>query len=280
MDYIWQLELRSWLEKYKAFPVEFQDSAIAFFEKAFALINKPDKAWFGLHSSRASLVVGQLYVVAIHKSAGNDQGIWLLVDETAPLINGLHYVPVKSTTKSLFPLQWGLVSSYALLPKLLENRLLWESFYSASVKVNCVPSGVDRDTVQLKWGKKRLTEIFNQDDSTLVRNEMIFAERVKRASNERPERRRMKLALANKQPRKIKLDTWSFQRNPDVVAEVLYRANGICESCHQPAPFLKRSDNAPYLEVHHCKPLAEGGDDSIENAVALCPNCHRKAHYG
>ena len=24
--------------------------------------------------------------------------------------------------------------------------------------------------------------------------------------------------------------------------------------------------------------LSEGGEDSIENTVALCPNCHRKMH--
>ncbi|HDR7378766.1 TPA: HNH endonuclease [Bacillus toyonensis] len=39
-------------------------------------------------------------------------------------------------------------------------------------------------------------------------------------------------------------------------------------------------DGTPYLEVHHVVPLATGGEDSVENAVALCQNCHRKAHYG
>jgi 5-methylcytosine-specific restriction protein A len=26
--------------------------------------------------------------------------------------------------------------------------------------------------------------------------------------------------------------------------------------------------------------LASDGDDTVENAVALCPNCHRRAHFG
>jgi 5-methylcytosine-specific restriction protein A len=34
------------------------------------------------------------------------------------------------------------------------------------------------------------------------------------------------------------------------------------------------------LEVHHKKQLSEGGEDTVENAIALCPNCHREAHYG
>ncbi|MEY0334745.1 HNH endonuclease [Providencia rettgeri] len=32
--------------------------------------------------------------------------------------------------------------------------------------------------------------------------------------------------------------------------------------------------------MHHVEWLANGGEDSVENAIALCPNCHREAHYG
>jgi hypothetical protein len=32
------------------------------------------------------------------------------------------------------------------------------------------------------------------------------------------------------------------------------------------------------LEIHHVQPLAEGGEDSADNVVLLCPNCHRVAH--
>lgn len=31
-------------------------------------------------------------------------------------------------------------------------------------------------------------------------------------------------------------------------------------------------------DVHHRKPLARGGRNTIENAIVLCPNCHRIAH--
>ena len=50
--------------------------------------------------------------------------------------------------------------------------------------------------------------------------------------------------------------------------------------CRKPAPFQKRRTDEPYLEVHHKKPLAQGGEDTVKNAEALCPNCHRKAHFG
>ena len=47
----------------------------------------------------------------------------------------------------------------------------------------------------------------------------------------------------------------------------------------KPAPFNKPTGE-PFLEVHHVIGLAEGGPDIVENAVALCPNCHREAHHG
>lgn len=81
-----------------------------------------------------------------------------------------------------------------------------------------------------------------------------------------------------KAPKKAKSTTTEYYRLPEVVAYVLQEANGRCESCFNQAPFL-RSDGTPFLEVHHVKPLAKGGSDKAENAVALCPNCHRACHY-
>ncbi|MFZ7119481.1 MAG: HNH endonuclease [Eubacteriaceae bacterium] len=94
------------------------------------------------------------------------------------------------------------------------------------------------------------------------------------------EERQKRIMNANKRPRTITLTTTTYQRNPDIVAETLERSSGICEKCNQSAPFLKSSDNSPYLEVHHIIPLSKGGYDSIDNTIAVCPNCHREMHYG
>ncbi len=69
-----------------------------------------------------------------------------------------------------------------------------------------------------------------------------------------------------------------IERDPLVKAWVLQKANGICELCDSPSPFLK-SNGKPYLEVHHINHLANGGSDTISNAIAVCPNCHRALHY-
>ncbi len=54
-------------------------------------------------------------------------------------------------------------------------------------------------------------------------------------------------------------------------------AQGICQLCDKEAPFLDRQGN-PFLEVHHINYLSKGGEDEIDNVVALCPNCHRRIH--
>lgn len=91
-------------------------------------------------------------------------------------------------------------------------------------------------------------------------------------------KKRLKAALPKPTQRVLVQNV--FVRNADVVAEVLERADGHCEKCGKPAPFLRAKDKRPYLEVHHKITLASGGDDTVANAVAVCPNCHREAHHG
>ncbi|MGF0240571.1 HNH endonuclease [Rhodococcus sp. IEGM1300] len=69
----------------------------------------------------------------------------------------------------------------------------------------------------------------------------------------------------------------AFVRDPAVRAWVRQQANGKCEGCAKPAPF--EMDGRPFLEVHHVKHLAQKGSDRPSNAVALCPNCHRRCHH-
>ena len=74
----------------------------------------------------------------------------------------------------------------------------------------------------------------------------------------------------------INVATRQYQRNPIIAEYVKRRAKGICNLCGKEAPFLVKGK--PYLECHHIIPLSEGGEDNINNTVALCPNCHRKMH--
>lgn len=107
-----------------------------------------------------------------------------------------------------------------------------------------------------------------------------FDRQVQAAARLSREERNARMRAWPPTPKRMQVTATVFKRNPLVVAAVLERANGHCEDCGQPAPFQRNSDRSPYLEVHHIEHLAEGGNDTPENALALCPNCHRKRHFG
>jgi 5-methylcytosine-specific restriction protein A len=83
----------------------------------------------------------------------------------------------------------------------------------------------------------------------------------------------------NQSPKSTTSAITQYQRDSTVKAWVLREANGKCECCGGPAPF-QGADGMPFLEVHHVQQLADNGPDTVTNAVALCPNCHREIHYG
>lgn len=107
-----------------------------------------------------------------------------------------------------------------------------------------------------------------------------FSEKLEQSLELSSKQRKLRLSKAPKRPQAVEARTTVYIRNPDVAAEVLARSKGYCESCGHQAPFIRASNGSPYLEVHHRIRLADGGDDTIENALAMCPNCHRMAHYG
>lgn len=68
-------------------------------------------------------------------------------------------------------------------------------------------------------------------------------------------------------------------RSVEIKKYALLRAKGQCENCGKDAPFVN-SNNIPFLEVHHIFSLSDDGPDHPINVAAICPNCHREAHYG
>lgn len=73
--------------------------------------------------------------------------------------------------------------------------------------------------------------------------------------------------------------TQEYNRSPKVREYVKRRADGTCEGCGKPAPFISKTGD-PYLHAHHIQELSDGGQDTIESVIALCPNCHYRVHHG
>lgn len=70
-----------------------------------------------------------------------------------------------------------------------------------------------------------------------------------------------------------------YRRNRRIAEYVLRRSGGNCESCENPAPFMK-TNGSPYLEPHHVNRLSDGGLDHPRFIGAICPTCHREIHHG
>jgi DNA-directed RNA polymerase subunit M/transcription elongation factor TFIIS len=74
-------------------------------------------------------------------------------------------------------------------------------------------------------------------------------------------------------------ETPTYNRSPAVKEYVKARADGMCEGCREAAPFTSKTGE-PYLHAHHIHELSDGGSDTPDTVVALCPNCHYRIHHG
>ena len=125
-----------------------------------------------------------------------------------------------------------------------------------------------------------LTESIHLPVETQERLQSDLAAEIQQSESLNDEALQARLATAARLPQRVQVISVGYRRNPDVIVAVLRRARGVCERCAEPAPFVRRSDGSPYLEVHHWVSLSAGGEDTIQNAAALCPNCHRELHHG
>lgn len=70
-----------------------------------------------------------------------------------------------------------------------------------------------------------------------------------------------------------------YNRSSEVREYVKARADGHCEGCGELAPFTSKTGE-PYLHAHHIHELSDGGSDTPDTVIALCPNCHYRVHHG
>jgi hypothetical protein len=94
------------------------------------------------------------------------------------------------------------------------------------------------------------------------------------------EYRKRQQGRAGMQPRSSIVSTVVFERDDYVKAIARKRADHKCEIPSCTAVAFLDDHGIAYCEVHHIKPLAEGGPDTIENAACVCPGHHRELHLG
>lgn len=157
-----------------------------------------------------------------------------------------------------------------------------KDFYYSKSTITTTLSNGKIDELNSETSKEYFKKI-NTDEYIILfqyRN-ILFEEEIEKSKQDSSEKRNQRLSKIENTKPDIYITTMPrFKRNPDVAAEVLLRAKGKCEECKNKAPFIKKSNNTPYLEVHHIISLSDGGDDTVANCIAVCPNCHRKLHFG
>jgi hypothetical protein len=81
-------------------------------------------------------------------------------------------------------------------------------------------------------------------------------------------------------PRRKDAQQLVYERSPLVIAITRKRAGYSCEVEGCTSPTFVTDDGERFVEVHHLTPLAQGGEDTIENTACLCPTHHREIHHG
>jgi hypothetical protein len=119
----------------------------------------------------------------------------------------------------------------------------------------------------LQWKNTGMKELAPKEQSTLLQQGVVDSPRLNNVG----------LPPGQQHPKKLSSTQQIYERDNAVRAWVLEKVRGICELCLEEGPFLLPNGER-YLEVHHVVPLAEGGPDTVSNAVGLCPNCHRRVH--
>ena len=61
------------------------------------------------------------------------------------------------------------------------------------------------------------------------------------------------------------------------MAQIKVYRNYTCQFC---STKIQKANGGFYIEACHITPKAEGGKDSLDNILILCPNCHKLFDYG
>ena len=91
---------------------------------------------------------------------------------------------------------------------------------------------------------------------------------------------RARSAQRSVRPTRRVLDAYGYDRDPLVITIARKRAVHRCELHDCAHPTFETSEGVSYTEVHHIVPLAEGGQDTLDNVACLCPAHHREVHLG
>ncbi|WP_211115127.1 EVE domain-containing protein [Nitrospirillum amazonense] len=157
------------------------------------------------------------------------------------------------------------------------DRRVWDEFFDpAAQRINV--DAVEREFARL-WGDTHMVPASAREAHQQLEDASREAEGLDLSDLlTRYDARRKGQSSAKPAVRAV--ESRAYDRDPYVVAITKKQAGHRCEIPDCPHPLFAGLDGRPYVEVHHILPLAEGGVDTLENAICLCPGHHKEAHFG
>ena len=70
------------------------------------------------------------------------------------------------------------------------------------------------------------------------------------------------------------------KRKQKIRGQQIYIKKKLLKLQNKPHCEFCGNDNKEILQIHHIKPISEGGDNAEKNLIILCPNCHKLVHAG
>ena len=269
----WQNNVQYWIQEHCHQKPNVAESVVTFFAKAFSHTRCPRHAWFGVHKSAISLVVGGLWLAAVCRSS-KDKGAWLLLDQGQPAIEGIEYEPVPSTQASSSPLIWAHASSLEMVSNLVTHNSIWNAYAVASEKIFDSPRiSANRDAWQIKQKKKRLSEFWQTYQPSVDRiegnQEHLFPDEVRSSQ-----------FFYEGSVRQVSVNT--YERNSTARAKCIAHHGTSCVVCDFNFETTYGEVGEGFIHVHHLRPLREIGEeykvDPIADLRPVCPNCHAIIH--
>lgn len=157
-----------------------------------------------------------------------------------------------------------------------------EYIYQGRVKLDSAPFqetqlDIDKNNRKVLIFPLKLTD---QASPAPVPEKDFFKARTIREKNVKKlseEELRKRIQFSSNKASKRQVISKKYESSEEIKELAKRKAKGKCMLCNNDAPF-KDKLGIPFLEGHHIISLADGGPDTEENVVALCPNCHRRMH--
>jgi hypothetical protein len=159
------------------------------------------------------------------------------------------------------------------------DRRVWNEFFDSA------SSTLRSDTLIHEFNRLWLeAESTNQRAAEAIAAAAIVADEAERLEelslDELLAKSRARSSQRSGRPTRRVLNAFEYDRDPLVITIARKRAGHRCEVHECAHPTFETSEGVTYTEVHHIVPLADGGQDTIDNVACLCPTHHREVHLG